>query len=67
MGKGKVALALVAAAGAVVLWKRRQQGRERVDLYYEDGSMVSLDAASAESQRILPLAADAIRVARGAA
>jgi hypothetical protein len=38
--------------------------RERADLYFADGSMVSLPSDSAEAQRLLPLARDLLRAAR---
>jgi hypothetical protein len=33
-------------------------GEERVDVYFEDGSVISLDAASTEARRLLPRARD---------
>ncbi len=54
-------LALGAAAGAVVFLRRRSSaGQERADLYFEDGSMLSLDRASPELDG-LTLAARALR------
>ena len=38
--------------------------RERVDLYYDDGSMISLPDGSPESERLLALGRDALRAAR---
>ena len=38
--------------------------RERVDLYYDDGSMVSLDDGSADASRLLWLARTAIHAAQ---
>ena len=38
--------------------------RERVDLYYEDGSLTSLEEGSDGATRLLPLAHDALRAAR---
>jgi hypothetical protein len=52
-----VAAALIAAAFAR---RRGAARRERVDLYYDDGSMVSLDARSVESERLLALASQAV-------
>jgi hypothetical protein len=66
--KGKlvaVGLAAAAAAGAVV-WQRRQARRERVDLYFADGSMVSLEEGSLDADRLLPLARDVLAAARAA-
>jgi hypothetical protein len=38
--------------------------REHVDLYFADGSMVSLSDASADAQRLLPLAREFLSAAR---
>lgn len=38
--------------------------RERVDLYFEDGSMLSVGDGTPEAERLLPLARDALAVAR---
>jgi len=47
-------------AGAAFL-RRRGTLRERVDLYYEDGSMLSLSNGSTEAERLLPLAREILR------
>jgi hypothetical protein len=54
MAKGRVAAIIVAAgsvAGTVLMRRRRRQQQSRADLYFEDGSMVSLapDAAEADA------------------
>ena len=58
--------ALVGFALAVASFVRRGAGRrrDRVDLYYDDGSMVSLPDGSPESERLLALGRDALRAAR---
>ena len=57
---GLIVLAAV-AAGAAVLVRRRLAGtRERVDLYYEDGSMTSLEDGSLDAERLLGFARDAV-------
>ena len=69
MAKARVAALLVTAgslAGAV-LWRRRERrSREHVDLYYADGSMVSLPGDSPEGARLLPIARRALSRARTA-
>ena len=45
------------------LVRRRSSLRERVDLYYEDGSMVSVTDGP-ELDRLLPLAREILRSAR---
>jgi hypothetical protein len=60
-------IAILLGAGSLLgigLYARRGRARERVDLYFEDGSMVSLDGASPEAAGLLPLARDALRAAR---
>jgi hypothetical protein len=59
---------LLLAAGALLgigLYARRGRRQERVDLYFADGSMVSLEAGSADGDRLLPLARRALASARG--
>ena len=58
---GLVGVGLAAAA-----YVRRGAGhrRERVDLYYEDGSMISLTEGSPELERLLPLARNVLHAAR---
>ena len=61
---GLLTLAGVAFA-AIVVYRRRFAARpERVDLYYEDGSLSSIDEGSAGAERLLPLARDVLRAAR---
>jgi hypothetical protein len=63
---------LVVLAGIVtgvlagVAWARRTgaRRRERVDLYYADGSMVSLGDGSPDAERLLSLGRDALNAVR---
>lgn len=57
---------LVTGALAAVAWLRRSgaRRRERVDLYYADGSMVSLGDGSAEAERLLSLGRRTLHAAR---
>jgi hypothetical protein len=41
-------------------------GRERVDVYFEDGSFVTFDAGSREAARLLPLARQILLAASAA-
>ena len=50
-------------AGAAFI-RRRSVRRERVDLYYDDGSMVSLENGSPDAERLLPLAREILRKTR---
>lgn len=68
MARGKVLTALLVSAAAVtgaVLWRRRSRRKERVDLYFADGSMVSLEQGSLEADRLLAHAHRALAEARG--
>ena len=53
-------VALFGSIAAAVLLRRRAQTRERVDVYFEDGSMISL----ADASTILPLARRILETAR---
>jgi hypothetical protein len=54
-------LALVVLIGGPALYLAHRRGtREHVDLYYDDGSMVTLERASAETERLLGIARAAL-------
>ena len=61
---GFVTLMAVAAGAAVVLRRRVGGSRERVDLYYEDGSMASFEEGSPAADHMLGFARDALAAAR---
>lgn len=64
MRRLSLAGALVGAVGAAALLRRRAvERRERVDLYYGDGSMLSLEDGSQEAAPLLALAREALRAA----
>ena len=66
MGRRKL-FALGLAAGSLLgigLYAKRGRKRERVDLYFADGSMISIAGDSPEAVRLIPLARDAVRAAR---
>ena len=54
---------LATGALAAIGWARRAgaRRRERVDLYYADGSMVSLGDGSPDAERLLALGRNALR------
>ncbi len=56
--------AVAVGAAALAWWRRRDAGRERVDLHFEDGSMVSFDAGTEVAQRLVPLARELVAAAR---
>jgi hypothetical protein len=62
-------LTFVVVAGSLagaVAWRRRQAlRRERVDLYFADGSMISLDQGALEADRLLPMAREVLDAAHG--
>ena len=51
-------------AGAALI-RRQTAHRERADLYFQDGSMLSLSNGSPGAERLLPLARQIISQARG--
>ena len=51
---------LFGAALALFLRRRSVSRGEHVDLYYDDGTMVSLDAGSPPAERMLAVARDAL-------
>ncbi len=57
-------LATGSLAGTIFYRRRVARRRERVDVYFEDGSMVSLTEGSAEAATVLPLARRILDTAR---
>jgi hypothetical protein len=63
----KTAAAVLVGGATVVtaLWRqRRERKREHVDLYFVDGSMISLAEGTHDAARLLPLARDVLTAAR---
>ena len=58
------ALPALALLGAVAFRRGSTRHRERVDLYFQDGSMVSLGKRSSPARRMLPLAREILHTAR---
>ena len=59
-------LALGSLVGAAAIWRRRSsQGKEHVDVYFADGSIVSFAEGSDEAARLLPIARRVLSQARG--
>ncbi|MER3412590.1 MAG: hypothetical protein C4305_10040 [Thermoleophilia bacterium] len=57
-----LALATAGTVAAVVLVRRRfSRPRARIDLYYEDGTMLSFEEGSPQAERMLFLAYEALR------
>ena len=65
MGRRALALLAAAATGAAAWRRQRRKRREHVDLYFDDGSMVSLADDTEEARRLLPLAYEILATARG--
>jgi hypothetical protein len=59
-------VALVAGwlVGLALYRRTAAKRRERVDLYFEDGSMLSVGDGTPEAERLLPLARNALGAAR---
>jgi hypothetical protein len=51
-------------AGSVVLRRSFARRPDRVDIYFDDGSMVSFAEGSSEAVTLLPLAHEALAAAR---
>ena len=51
-------------AGSVIFRRSFAKPRERVDVYFDDGSMVSFVDGSPEADKLLPVAADVLVAAR---
>ena len=56
--------ALGSAAGAVFL-RRRARSRDRVELYFDDGTLVTLGKGEPEAERMLAPARELLVAARG--
>jgi hypothetical protein len=65
--KGLTVLGFVSGlVGGTLLYRRSGHGRgQRVDLYFDDGSMVSLADGSPGAERLLPLARRILETADG--
>ena len=55
-------LALIGVIGGALLYvtRRRRSTSERVHLYYDDGSMVTLEPSAPQAERLLALARAAL-------
>jgi hypothetical protein len=51
-------------AGSVVFRRSFAKPRDRVDVYFDDGSMVSFVDGSPEAEKLLPVAVDVLVAAR---
>jgi hypothetical protein len=61
---GFLTLIGVVAGVAVMLRRRLSEPEPRVDLYYADGSMVSLEAGKPDAERFFELGRDGLSTAR---
>ena len=53
-----------ALAGTLFYRRTTSRRRERVDVYFDDGSMLSLADGSLEAERLLPVARELVAAAR---
>jgi hypothetical protein len=56
--------AAASAAGAVLVRRRISRGRERVELFFEDGTPVTLAQGTPEGERLLAYARELLATAR---
>ena len=61
---GLLGFATGVVAGSVLYRRTLARRRERVDVYFEDGSMITYDESSAEAATLLTVARDALDAAR---
>jgi len=59
-----VGAAVGSAAGAIFL-RRRARSRDRVELYFDDGSLVTIGKGDAAADRLLSPARELLAAARG--
>jgi hypothetical protein len=57
-------LALAGSVAGAVVFRRRARRRERLDVYFDDGSMLSLSDGSPEASTVLPLARRLLETAK---
>ena len=55
---------LVGTLAGIVFFRRRAASRERVEIYFDDGSLVTLNAGSPEGERMLAPARAILAAAR---
>ena len=55
-----LALLLFVGGPVLYLWRRRDERRERVQLYYGDGSMVTLERGASGAEQLLAVARSAL-------
>ena len=51
-------------AGSVIFRRSFAKPRDRIDVYFDDGSMVSFVDGSPEAEKLLPVAGDVLAAAR---
>jgi hypothetical protein len=68
MARRKLVIPVVIGAGSflgTLLYRRRAvRNRTRLDVYFDDGSMVSFVEGSPEAEKLLPVARDVLAVTR---
>jgi hypothetical protein len=59
-----ILVALGSLVGAAALWRRRLGSKDRVDVFFADGSMVSFAEGTEEAGRLFPAARRILAQAR---
>ena len=57
--------AALGSAGGAVFLRRRARSRDRVELYFDDGTLVTLGKGQPEAERLLSPARELLVAARG--
>ena len=60
-----VGAAVGSAAGGAIFLRRRARSRDRIELYFDDGSLVTVGKGEPEAERLLAPARELLAAARG--
>jgi hypothetical protein len=64
-GRALAVGAVVGSAASAILLRRRARSRDRVELYFNDGSLVTVGKGDAQAERLLSPARELLVAARG--
>ena len=64
-GKALAVGAMIGSAAGAIFVRRRARSRDRVELYFDDGSLVTVDKGEPDAERLLSPARELLVAARG--